>query len=48
MYGGRGDLKAVLWWSFRAIDTRTGKPKASSIRCSRTRLTSGFGRFRGS
>ena len=27
MYGAAGDLKALLWWSFRAIDTRTGKPR---------------------
>ena len=27
MYGNCGDLKAVLWWSFRAIDIRTGKPR---------------------
>ena len=27
MYGKSGDLKALLWWSFRAIETRTGRPR---------------------
>lgn len=26
MYGASGDLCALLWWRFRAVDVKTGKP----------------------